>query len=84
MNAPSPLARLAGARPVRLAVNRGFHAYARRRTRLLGLADPVEVQRRTLLKLLRKARSTRFGLDHGFGSIRIGRRLPGPRPAPDL
>ena len=70
MNAPSPIARLAGAAPVRSAVNRGFHAYARRRTRLLGLDDPVEVQRRTLLKLLARARSTRFGLDHGFGSIR--------------
>ncbi len=70
MNAPSPIARLAGAAPVRSAVNRGFHAYARRRTRLLGLDDPVEVQRKTLRKLLAKARSTRFGLDHGFGSIR--------------
>jgi hypothetical protein len=70
MNAPSPLSRLAGASPVRSAVNRGFHAYARRRTRLLGLADPVEVQRQTLMRLLAKARSTRFGIDHGFGSIR--------------
>jgi hypothetical protein len=70
MNALSPIARLAGAAPVRSAVNQGFHAYARRRTRLLGLADPVEVQRRTLLGLLAKAKSTRFGLDHGFGSIR--------------
>ena len=70
MNAPSPIARLAGAAPVRSAVNRGFHAYARRRTRLLGLGDPVEVQRRTLLNLLAKASTTRFGLDHGFGSIR--------------
>ena len=70
MDASSQLARVAGAAPVRLAVNRGFHAYARRRTRALAAADPVEVQRRTLLKLLRKARSTRFGLDHGFSSIR--------------
>ena len=70
MNAASPIARLAGAAPVRSAVNQGFHIYARRRTRLLGQADPVEVQRRTLLKLLETARSTRFGLDHDFGSIR--------------
>ena len=70
MDAPTTLAKVAGATPVRLAVNRGFHAYARRRTSVLGAADPVEVQRRTLAKLLRKARSTRFGLDHGFASIR--------------
>jgi len=70
MNAPSPISRLAGAAPIRLAVNRGFHAYARRRTRLLGIADSVEVQRQTLLKLLGLAKSTRFGLDHGFASIR--------------
>ena len=70
MNAPSTIARVAGARPVRLAVNRGFHAYARRRTRVLAVSDPVEVQRRTLLKLLQAARSTRFGLDHGFSAIR--------------
>src|SRR4051794_8559768 len=67
---PSTLARVAGAKPVRLAVNRGFHAYARRRTHQLAEADPVEVQRRSLLKLLRTARSTRFGLDHDFASIR--------------
>ncbi len=70
MTAPSTLARVAGAPAVRLAVNRGFQAFARRRVHALGRADPVEVQRRTLLKLLRIARSTRFGLDHGFGSIR--------------
>src|SRR6185312_5029365 len=70
MEAPSPLARVAGAMPVRLAVNQGFHAYARRRTRALSAADPIEVQRRTLLKLLRTAQATRFGSDHGFGSIR--------------
>ena len=70
MEAPSPLAKVAGAKPVRLAVNQGFHAYARRRTRILADDDPIEVQRRTLRKLLRKARSTRFGLDHGFASVR--------------
>jgi GH3 auxin-responsive promoter len=70
MDSPSPLARVAGARPVRMAVNQGFHAYARRRTKVLAASDPVEVQRRTLRKLLHMARSTRFGLDHGFVSIR--------------
>ena len=33
-------------------------------------ADAVRVQERTLLALVRKARGTRFGRDHGFGSIR--------------
>ena len=70
MDAPSPLARVAGAKPVRMAVNQGFHAYARRRTKVQAASDPVEVQRRTLRKLLHTARSTRFGLDHGFASIR--------------
>ena len=73
MNATSPLARVAGARPVRLAVNQGFHAYARRRTKVLAGCEPVEVLSvRTLGKLVRlqSARSTRFGLDHGFATIR--------------
>jgi hypothetical protein len=69
MSALSPLARVAGSSPVRLAVNQGFHAFARRRTRLLAASDPVEIQRRTLLKLLKTAQETRFGLDHGFSSI---------------
>lgn len=70
METLSPFARVVGAKPVRLAVNQGFHAYARRRTRKLGAADPVEVQRRTLLKLLQTAQSTRFGIDHDFASIK--------------
>src|SRR4051794_3695232 len=70
METLSPFARVAGAKPVRMAVNQGFHAYARRRTRKLAAADPVEIQRRTLLKLLKTAQLTRFGIDHGFGSIR--------------
>ncbi|WP_435005781.1 GH3 family domain-containing protein [Tundrisphaera lichenicola] len=69
MNAPPLIARVAGTRPVRRAVNRGFQAYARHRTRSLGQIDPVQVQRTSLLRLLEAARSTRFGLDHGFGSI---------------
>ena len=69
-DAPSALARIAGASPVRSVVNQAFHVYARRRTRFLTLVDPIEAQRRTLRKLLRRARSTRFGLDHGFDSIR--------------
>ncbi len=84
MPAPSPLARVAGATPVRLAVNKGFHAYARRRTNALAWADPVEVQRRVLLKLVRAARSTRFGRRPRFRLDPLGRRLPGPRADPNL
>ena len=67
---PSPLARLAGSSPVRAAVNAGFHIYAGRRTRSLAAIDPVEAQRRALLRLVATAAATRFGRDHGFGSIR--------------
>jgi hypothetical protein len=65
-----PIALLAGADPVRSAVNAGFHAFARRRVASLEHSDPVEVQRRTLLGLVRKARSTRFGRDHHFAALR--------------
>ncbi len=70
MDVPSPLALLVGSAPVRMAVNRGFHAYARRRTRSLAACDAVEVQRRAMLRLVATAAATRFGRDHGFASIR--------------
>jgi hypothetical protein len=54
---------------VRAAVNQGFRQYARRRTARLAQSDPVAVQERTLRALLRRARRTRFGRDHGFGAI---------------
>ncbi|MDR3634290.1 MAG: GH3 auxin-responsive promoter family protein [Isosphaeraceae bacterium] len=62
--------RLAGAGPVRLAVDSGFHIYARRRMRHVSGLDPAAVQRRTLLRLTATAAATRFGKDHGFGSVR--------------
>lgn len=64
------IGRLAGMTPVRAAVNRGFHAYARRRMRTLDRLDPVAVQERTLRALVRMAGSTRFGRDHRFDEIR--------------
>ncbi len=70
MDAPSLIAGAVGSGPVRMAVNQGFHIYARRRVQALAGSDPVETQRRALLKLLRVARNTRFGQDHDFGSIR--------------
>ena len=54
---------------VRAAVNQGFHQYARRRTARLAQSDPVAVQERTLRVLVRQARKTRFGRDHGFARI---------------
>src|SRR3954451_17433009 len=70
MSPTSPLIQLAGAPPVRTLVNRGFRRNACRRVARLALADPVRVQERTLSGLVRKARGTRFGRDHGFGAIR--------------
>ena len=63
------LNQVVGSAPVRSAVNRGFHLYARRRTNQLAAIDPVATQHRTLLELVRAARGTRFGRDHGFESI---------------
>jgi len=70
MDTHSPLTRIAGASPVRGLVNAGFHAYARHRTHSLAALDPVEAQRRALLRLVATAAETRFGRDHGFASIR--------------
>lgn len=66
----SPLYALADSSPVRAAVNRAFHTYARRRIAEVDRADPVEVQRATLAGLVRAARATRFGRDHSFAAIR--------------
>src|SRR4051812_37843072 len=70
MSPTSPLIQLAGAPPVRALVHRGFAGNACRRVARLAKADVARVQERTLLALVRKARGTRFGRDHSFGSIR--------------
>jgi len=44
-------------------------AYARYRVRRLEQADPVAVQSRLLIRLLRQAQATRFGRVHGFAQI---------------
>jgi len=46
-----------------------FRALAALRRRRLAALDPAESQRRTLLRLLARARDTRFGRDHGFARI---------------
>jgi hypothetical protein len=61
---------LTGSVPVRGLVNLGFHLHGRLRCQELDHADPVKVQGETLRRLIKKARLTRFGLDHRFGQIR--------------
>jgi GH3 auxin-responsive promoter len=53
----------------RRLVNRGFHAYSRRRMAELGRSNPVRDQERQLLSIVAKARQTRFGIDHHFSEI---------------
>lgn len=48
---------------------RVFRALAALRRRQLARMDPVATQRRTLLRLLRRAEHTRFGRDHGFTGV---------------
>ena len=69
MNILSRLVPIADLGPIRSAVNAGFLAYSIRRIRELEHADPVDLQRRTLLDLVREARKTRFGLDHRFEAV---------------
>jgi hypothetical protein len=48
----------------------GFRLLARRRVAAEAATDPVRVQAGTLRRLVRRARRTRFGRDHGFDRIR--------------
>ena len=84
MDLSSLVSPVAGAAPVRVAVNAGFHAYARRRMRELDRLDPVAVQERTLLALVREAAATRFGTGPRLRRDPFDRRLPAPRAAPHL
>jgi GH3 auxin-responsive promoter len=66
----SPVVRIAGSAPVRFLVNTGFHLHARMRSREVADLDPVRTQKTTLRGLLRRARDTQFGRDHGFARVR--------------
>jgi hypothetical protein len=66
----SPVAWIAGSLPARLLVSAGFHLHAQLRTRVIAALDPKRTQERALLSLIRRARDTRFGRDHGFARIR--------------
>ncbi|QEH32991.1 GH3 auxin-responsive promoter [Aquisphaera giovannonii] len=63
------LAAITGSPIVRGLVNAGFVARSRRRHAAVRSLRPAEVQERVLRRLVRKARDTRFGRDHGFGRI---------------
>jgi hypothetical protein len=69
MSAPSVLQSLAGKPLVRRAVDVAFGQYARRRVRQLDHRPAAAVQQDTLLRLVRHARDTRFGRDHGFAAV---------------
>src|SRR5262245_30721886 len=60
---------LAGNPLVRRAADTMLVRYARRRTAELDRVDVPSVQNDTLLRLLNKARDTRFGRDHNFHRI---------------
>lgn len=61
---------LADSPPVRHLMNAGFHLYSRLRTAQIDALDPRRVQEQCLLRLVRTARTTRFGRDHGFDRVR--------------
>ena len=47
-----------------------LRGYARMRLARLAQEDPAAAQRRTLLRLVRRAAGTRFGREHGFEAVR--------------
>jgi hypothetical protein len=70
MCAMSLLQRMVGSRLARRIADSVVNYYSRRRIAQLNRQSTGEVQKRTLLRLLRQGRSTRFGSDHDFGRIR--------------
>jgi len=74
------LERAIGSDFARLAADAWFARYARRRINGLDAADAAKQQEQILLRLVKSAHRTRFGREHGFGSIRsireFQRRVP--------
>jgi hypothetical protein len=74
------LRHLAPARPARQLADAVMGRYAARRIAQLDAMKIGPVQERTLLRLVRRARNTRFGRDHDFARIRsvadYQRRVP--------
>ena len=54
---------------IRWAADGILARFSRKRTLFLDAADAAELQERTLLKLVHKARNTRFGKEHDFAAI---------------
>lgn len=70
MNMSSFLNGLIGNKLARKCADAGFGCYARRRTANLDQFSAADVQRDTLLRLVRFAQHTRFGREHDFAGIR--------------
>jgi hypothetical protein len=64
---------MTGLSPIRWAADRLFRGYARRRAAALDRQSLAAVQAVALLRLVRRARHTRFGREHGFDTIRTVR-----------
>ncbi len=71
---------LVGSSPGRFIADAAFAWYAQRRVRHLDATDPADLQRETLLRLVRHAEGTRFGREHDFRGVRsvadYQRRVP--------
>ena len=59
----------AGLSPVRRIADAWLVRFAHRRTAMLDAMDVPAVQQETLLRLIQKAKDTKFGRDHGFAGI---------------
>ena len=60
---------LTGNRLVRKAADTMLARFSRKRTLYLDRTDPAELQNRTLMELVHRAKGTKFGREHGFESI---------------
>jgi len=69
MSGTAWLAQIAASKLVRRAADAGFVQVAHARTRRLDRRDPIKTQTKTLMRLLDRARDTRFGLAYDFASI---------------
>lgn len=69
-SAPSLAERLAGHPWTRTIAGLGLQTWAARRVAQLDRLDPAEAQQQLLRRLLRQARDTKFGREHGFAQIR--------------
>src|SRR5437879_12844396 len=70
MSSMTLLQRLIGRPMPSRVVETAIQWYAHRRVAHLNREPAAEAQQRTLLRLIRQARNTRFGGDHDFGRIR--------------